>query len=326
MKKQGIRKLIISSLLVLTIGTVATVSVVNKKNNANIVKADEICDDKSDGMIGDNAYIGDDEFSDVVDSDVDERELEEEIREMEEEEDRLYEEHLNYILNLVSDETGINYTKDDLNQCIDYLNDNFYELINNNNVNSEIVYEFSNAWLNDRITRSSNWLANYNYEGAAEYADEWGLKRNPKYKDFGGVDCTNFVSQCMYEGGMLEQTDEWHPYTAAWINANGLKQLLDKESRYATEKRTNLKSNTDEYKKFYKKLKVGDVVQALDENNIAKHSMVIIKLAENGQIYLGAHSSDHNYSNPSKRMTLQQFCKYSTNRPIIRAYGMKPQK
>ncbi|MBN1148415.1 MAG: amidase domain-containing protein, partial [Anaerolineales bacterium] len=45
----------------------------------------------------------------------------------------------------------------------------------------------------------------YNRDGAVAYAHQWAFGRNPKYFDFGlpgyGGDCTNFVSQAMYEGG-----------------------------------------------------------------------------------------------------------------------------
>lgn len=43
----------------------------------------------------------------------------------------------------------------------------------------------------------------YNREGAIDYAFEWAFGRNLKYHPFDGEggDCTNFVSQAMYEGG-----------------------------------------------------------------------------------------------------------------------------
>lgn len=325
MKKQSIRKLIVGSLVVLAVGAIAAVPVISKSNVSSIVKADEISDDCSEGMIGDDANISDDEFITAIVSDAEEKEIKEEVEKMEEEEDKLYEEHLNYVLKLVSDKTGEQYTESDLDKCTEYLNDNFEELINDENVNSDIIYEFSTVWLKNIVTRGSKWIDNYDYEGAAAYADKYGLKYNPKYKKFDGVDCTNFASQCMFEGGKLKQTDTWKPYNGAWNIADGLKKYLSAESRYAQEKRANLTSNTEAYITLYKKLRVGDVVQALDETGKARHSMVIIKLVK-GEVYLGAHSNAHNYSNANKRLTLKQFCGYSKNRPYIRVYGMAPKK
>ena len=39
---------------------------------------------------------------------------------------------------------------------------------------------------------------------AVQYAQEWWNKRNPKYYNFDriGGDCTNFVSQCLFHGGI----------------------------------------------------------------------------------------------------------------------------
>lgn len=43
----------------------------------------------------------------------------------------------------------------------------------------------------------------YNRDGAVSYAHRWAHDRNPNYHDFSneGGDCTNFVSQALYEGG-----------------------------------------------------------------------------------------------------------------------------
>ncbi len=41
----------------------------------------------------------------------------------------------------------------------------------------------------------------YNRLAAVAYADEWWNKANPRYHHF-EVDCTNFVSQCLFAGGI----------------------------------------------------------------------------------------------------------------------------
>lgn len=52
--------------------------------------------------------------------------------------------------------------------------------------------------------QGSTWIP-YNRSGAAAYAQKWAKARNSKYADYSyvgaGGDCTNFVSQAIYEGG-----------------------------------------------------------------------------------------------------------------------------
>lgn len=63
----------------------------------------------------------------------------------------------------------------------------------------------------------------YNRNTATTYANKWASKPNPSYNNYiseaAGGDCTNFVSQCLYAGGMSKSTT-WKPYTSAWIMAN----------------------------------------------------------------------------------------------------------
>jgi hypothetical protein len=44
----------------------------------------------------------------------------------------------------------------------------------------------------------------YDRAAAVAYAEKWAFARNPQYYDFSalGGDCTNFVSQCLFAGGM----------------------------------------------------------------------------------------------------------------------------
>lgn len=55
----------------------------------------------------------------------------------------------------------------------------------------------------------------YNYQQAVAYAETWGgKKRNPEYLSH-SADCMNFVSQCLYAGGLTTGSD-WQPYNSAW--------------------------------------------------------------------------------------------------------------
>ena len=63
----------------------------------------------------------------------------------------------------------------------------------------------------------------FNIAEACTYAETFALKPNPNYKYFGGIggDCTNFMSQILYAGG-VKQTNAWKPYTLPWIRVEDI--------------------------------------------------------------------------------------------------------
>lgn len=69
--------------------------------------------------------------------------------------------------------------------------------------------------------------SNFNIETACNYAETYALKPNPKYKSFDGIggDCTNFMSQILFAGG-LQQNNTWKPYSNAWIRVEDLYSYL----------------------------------------------------------------------------------------------------
>ena len=73
---------------------------------------------------------------------------------------------------------------------------------------------------NDHKQRKSS---NFNISDACTYAETFALKPNPDYKYFDGIggDCTNFISQILYAGG-VKQTKAWKPYTNPWIRVEDI--------------------------------------------------------------------------------------------------------
>lgn len=71
--------------------------------------------------------------------------------------------------------------------------------------------------------------ANFNYDpsAAASYATKYAYSYNPNYTSYKGRggDCANFVSQCLYYGG-ISKTSNWKPDSYQWINCGGLKSFL----------------------------------------------------------------------------------------------------
>lgn len=68
---------------------------------------------------------------------------------------------------------------------------------------------------------------NYNPSAAASYALKYAYSYNPNYTSYKGKggDCANFVSQCLYNGG-IAKTSSWKPGSTQWINCGGLKTFL----------------------------------------------------------------------------------------------------
>ena len=77
---------------------------------------------------------------------------------------------------------------------------------------------------------SLNAFATFDQAKAQRYADTNALSSNSLYRYWPDNDCTNFVSQCLYAGGMKE-CDDWYynnalSQSATWIQANQLKEYL----------------------------------------------------------------------------------------------------
>ena len=65
------------------------------------------------------------------------------------------------------------------------------------------------------IPYKSVFASGYDWQKAVAYADTWGgTNRNPDYNSY-SADCANFVSQCLYAGGLTTGSD-WQPYNMAW--------------------------------------------------------------------------------------------------------------
>ena len=136
---------------------------------------------------------------------------------------------------------------------------------------------------------------NYNRQRVFEYAKRWAYDRNPKYYNFDSVggDCTNFVSQCIYEGcKIMNYTKEtgWYYINGnnkapAWSGVEFLNNFL-----------INNKS-IGPYGKFsnQNEIEIGDIVQLSFDGQKFAHTLVVIKIENrfslNG-IYVASHTLD----------------------------------
>ncbi|EDT79956.1 conserved hypothetical protein [Clostridium botulinum NCTC 2916] len=130
----------------------------------------------------------------------------------------------------------------------------------------------------------------YNSSGAVAYAHKWATSFNPKYMRF-SADCTNFVSQCAFEGGRIPN----HNISPVWIPA-----LQEKGAPKYSKSWTCVKD-------FYnfmlqagyasapeggcKQARLGDVLQLYNvPKNDWTHAMIVTKIDSKGRVYYSAHT------------------------------------
>jgi hypothetical protein len=152
----------------------------------------------------------------------------------------------------------------------------------------------------------------YDRAGAVFYADTWARYRNPDYDDFSIPygDCTNFISQAMYEGGKAPMvmpingevpavgTTGWYyldiNYRAkAWTLVDEMYKFLVSENIHYREGLVG--KNSD-----YWHMELGDVIQIKDYDEeghlIWSHGMIVTGYLDMGdgtyEIVVDAHSND----------------------------------
>ena len=135
----------------------------------------------------------------------------------------------------------------------------------------------------------------YARQKAIEYAYKWWNSRNPNFYNFDslGGDCTNFVSQCLYAGGidMNFNTNGWY-YSSlnnrapAWT---GVEQFFE----FATNNKSNIGVIAKEV--IIDQIEIGDVIQLWQSKNRFSHSLFVTKIADKptlNTIYITCHTND----------------------------------
>lgn len=145
-----------------------------------------------------------------------------------------------------------------------------------------------------------NWRATrYDRQKAVEYAERWWNDYNPQFRNF-DVDCTNYISQCLWAGGApmkrsydraqgwwyrLENPVNW---SYSWAVAHSLRWYLatSKSGLRATEV-----SSVD-------KLQPGDVI-CYDFNGDGRwqHNTIVVDKDSNGMPLVNAHTSNSRQRN-----------------------------
>lgn len=148
----------------------------------------------------------------------------------------------------------------------------------------------------------------YDADAAVDYAITYADDYNDDYKVFPGADCANFVSQCLYAGGMpmrgectssgrYDDTTEWfhvqfgsiiktYGYTTTWSTCGGFKKYWQtKCSGYS------LKSS---FPDLVTACSVGDVFQLCDEDTIVPYHSMIVSGKSGNTKWVCAHTNDRN--------------------------------
>lgn len=132
----------------------------------------------------------------------------------------------------------------------------------------------------------------HKYCGAAA-DEEYGMKFNPKYKDFNpdGGDCANFASQIMYESKRFKKNRIWNyegnSGTKAWVNAQGFKNYLLNSGRGSL---ISKGSYEDVYKTAYN-MRPGDIV-AYEKGGRITHVSTVTGLDSRGYPLVTCHNTD----------------------------------
>lgn len=179
----------------------------------------------------------------------------------------------------------------------------------------------------------------YSRENAVEYAKKYYLFYNSNYYTY-SQDCTNFVSQCLYAGG-ISMTDKWYCYSklkkykneldpdlgwdldslqkGRYWNVSETWRLAHKCYEYFRDskitkdnvkitKKSNLKKKIEKYN-----IKIGDIIFFNSGEKKAKmhHAAIITKIKDN-KIYYAAHSSPHKAKNLDKYLKNEKYVRILT--------------
>ena len=88
----------------------------------------------------------------------------------------------------------------------------------------------------------------YQISKAVAYGDRYWKHYNHSYHNYAneGGDCANFVSQCLYAGGM-PRTDDWFPQSVNWINVMGHIRHFKAYGSFLTASNSNVSAGNPVY-------------------------------------------------------------------------------
>lgn len=130
---------------------------------------------------------------------------------------------------------------------------------------------------------------------SVEYAKEWWNKRNPLFYNFDriGGDCTNFISQCLYYGGISMNFDKYGWYYNSVSNRAPSWTGVDEFYSFLITNRSKYGAKAREVE--MEELQIGDVVQLDQRGESFNHTLLITEIMNYptiDNIYIACHSAD----------------------------------
>ena len=169
----------------------------------------------------------------------------------------------------------------------------------------------------DQIIKVGFRFKGYNINEAVKYALKYALEINPKfwnYEQWGG-DCTNYVSQCLYAGGIpfdtagIDVRYHWYWYndtnrTPSWTAADSLKFYMENNN---VDQDGSPSLGLKAIQVGLEQLLRGDLVQLLDHRNKAYHSMIVTGYLVQGEKVVDYLVSQHSGYDPDDEGRLKNF-------------------
>lgn len=148
---------------------------------------------------------------------------------------------------------------------------------------------------------------------AANYAMRYALSYNPAYPDMSAEgDCTNFVSQCLYSGGIsmvgtrsyagtFSSTTEWFckDYSSGILSAFAVSTSWSRATDFTTYMRGVANTVSDKFyiSHLHNSCAVGDVVMLAGKYTETAYHAIIISAKDSSKSYYCGHTTDrYNHS------------------------------
>lgn len=174
--------------------------------------------------------------------------------------------------------------------------DPFEYSLNENNIKSESI---KNYILSGKPRNFSS-LSERRIQ-AVEYADrycgasgdkKYGVMYNRKYNNYNGIggDCTNFISQVLYEGGKFKKTSIWNydgGGSSAWVRADSFKDYM----LYSGRASLIAYGTYDKVLKASYKLEPGDLI-SYERKGRVEHTAVVTGADTRGYSLVNCHTVD----------------------------------
>lgn len=151
--------------------------------------------------------------------------------------------------------------------------------------------EYRENPLSEEFGNTTEGWSRYTYDRlkAVQYAEKWWNSYNPKYQQF-EVDCTNYISQCVHEGGApmrgypnrnkgwWMQNNNW---SYSWSVANAFPRYLETSTTGLRAKQVNSAME----------LKLGDVIcYDFEGDGKYNHTTIVTGKDANGEPLVNAHT------------------------------------